>query len=319
MTIAFGIVALYFFAGSVPEAEEIHWGVNFSKRHTQNLRLDWKAVYTALLDDLKAKKLKVSFDWDEIEPERGVFSFADADWQVAEAEKRGAQVTAVIGMKTMRWPECHVPSWAKDLSKQEQQKAVLELLEAVALRYKDSAAIWAWQVENEPLFRFGNCPWIDRKFFEKEVALVKSVDANRPIVASDSGELSFWIQAGSLGDIVSVTLYRKVWVHEINRYVTYPLPAISYGRKAQIIKTLFNTEVIVGELQAEPWGPGKPLYDTTIAEQNAAFDLAQFQKNIIFAKQTGISEFYLWGAEWWYWRKEAASDPAFWQEAQKLF
>ncbi len=314
-----GIFFLYLFGGRAIEAKEIAWGVNFSQKHAVALGLDWRVVYTALLDDLKVKNLKVSFDWNDLEPERGKFFFDDADWQVAEAEKRGAKLLLVVGMKTMRWPECHMPEWAKELSKEDQRKEILALLEVVVGRYKDSPALAAWQVENEPLLKFGECPWRDRKFLGKEVAIVKSLDPNHPVVISDSGELSFWIQAARIGDIASTTMYRKVWFHEIDRYVEYPLPPVFYARKAQIVKTFFDKEVMVGELQAEPWGPGKLLYDTTIEEQDAAFDLAQFHKNIAFAKQTGLKEFYLWGAEWWFWRKEVAGDPAFWTEAGKLF
>ena len=314
-----GVFLFYLFVGSVPQAKEITWGVNFSKKHAAALGLDWRATYSALLDDLGVKRLKVSLDWDELAPERGEFSFRDADWQVAEAKKRNAELLLVVGMKTMRWPECHMPEWAKGLTKREQQEEILKLLETVVQRYKDSPALYAWQVENEPLFRFGDCPWRDLRFLKKEVAFVKTLDPNHPVVISDSGELSLWIQASRIGDRVSTTMYRKVWFHEISRYVEYPLPPVFYARKAQIIKTFFKKEVIVGELQAEPWGPGKLLYDTALEEQDKAFDLAQFRKNIVYAKRSGLSEFYLWGAEWWYWRDKFASDATFWQEAQKLF
>src|SRR3989344_2296708 len=313
------IALLHFFVGSTSQAKEVRWGVNFSAKHAAALGLNWQVVYTALLDELQVKRLKVSLDWDSLESERGTFSFANADWFVAEAEQRNAQLILVVGMKTMRWPECHLPEWAKGLPKEEQQQEILELLEALVARYKDAPALAKWQVENEPLFKFGDCPWVDRKFLEKEVELVKSLDADHPIVMSDSGELSFWIRAARIGDVVSTTMYRKVWFHEIDRYVTYPLPAVFYARKAGYIDTFFGKEVIVGELQAEPWGPGRLLYDTTMEEQDRAFDMAQFQKNIEFARQTGMQEFYLWGAEWWYWRKENGNDDSFWTEARKLF
>ncbi|MBI2098138.1 MAG: endo-1,4-beta-xylanase [Candidatus Wildermuthbacteria bacterium] len=315
---ALGIFSVYLFAGSVPQAKEITWGANFSKKHAVALGLDWRATYSALLDDLGVKRLKVSLDWDELAPEKGEFSFADADWQVAESEKRNAQLLLVVGMKTMRWPECHIPEWAQGLLKREQQEEVLKLLEAVVQRYKDSPALYAWQVENEPLFPFGDCPWRDLRFLKKEVALVKALDPNHPVVISDSGELSFWIQAGRIGDKVSTTMYRKVWFHEISRYVEYPLPPVFYARKAAYVRGLFGKEVMVGELQAEPWGPGKLLYDTSLEEQDRAFNLAQFRKNIAYAKRTGLKEFYLWGSEWWFWRKEKASDPTFWEEARAL-
>ena len=319
VVLALGVSALSLFAGFSREATDIQWGVNFSKKHATALGLDWKEVYTALLDDLEVERMKVSFDWNDLELEQGEFSFEDADWQVAQAEQRGAELLLVVGMKTMRWPECHIPEWAKGLSKQEQQEEILQIIAAVVERYKDSPAVYAWQVENEPLFPFGDCPWQDRKFLEKEVALVKSLDASRPVVVSDSGELSFWLQASRIGDIVSTTMYRKVWFHEIGRYVEYPLPSLFYARKAAYVNKLFGKEVIVGELQAEPWGPGKLLYDTTIEEQDAAFDLTQFRKNIAYARKTGLKEFYFWGAEWWDWRTETANDPTFWEEARMLF
>lgn len=312
-------LVLFLFAGKVQPAESIAWGVGFSEKHARALGLDWKEVYTALLDDVQVKQVKLSVDWDEIEPERDSFYFADIDWQIGEAAKRDANVLLVVGMKTLRWPECHMPEWAKGLSKGEQQQEILELVEAVVGRYKDSVAVTKWQAENEPFFPFGECPWHDSEFLEKEIALMRQLDNSRPVVVSDSGELSFWVQAARAGDIASITMYRKVWFHEINRYVTYPLPATFYGRKAQLIQFMFDTPIIGGELQAEPWGPGKLLYDTTIEEQDRAFDLAQFKENIEFARNTGIAEHYLWGAEWWYWRMTEAQDPTFWNEARKLF
>lgn len=315
----FVAVFLFLLMGKVQEVEKIVWGVNFSKKHAENLGLNWKAAYTALFDELEVKRLKISLDWDELEPQKDMLFFDDGDWQIAEAEKRGVKLLLVVGMKTMRWPECHLPKWVIGLSKKEQQKEILELLEEIVKRYKNSSAVWAWHVENEPLLPFGECPWRDRKFLKKEVELVKSLDPNHPVIISDSGEFSFWVQSARIGDIVSTTMYRKVWFGEIGRYVKYPLPPVFYGRKAQLIKTLFGKDVIVGELQAEPWGSGKLLYDTTIEEQNKAFDIAQFRKNIEFAKRTGLSEFYLWGAEWWFWRKEKAGDPTFWDEARSLF
>ena len=104
------------------------------------------------------------------------------------------KVIYVLGMKTGRYPECHIPIWATTLSKKEQQSELLDYLTQVENRYKNSKAITYWQVENEPLFRFGECPsWYydnDENFLKQEVLLVKSLDPSRKIVISDSGELS---------------------------------------------------------------------------------------------------------------------------------
>lgn len=309
----------FFFAGKPPQVKEIKWGVNFSQKHSQNLGLDWKDNYSSLIDDLRAKNIKLATYWDLLEPEEGNYVFSDLDWQIQKAEENEASVFLVIGMKTPRWPECHIPGWAKTLSKEEQQKKILGLLETIVLRYRDFGSITMWQVENEPFFPFGECPWVDKEFLKEEIALIKSLDyQERPIVVSDSGEGSFWFAAASLGDMAGTTMYRKVWVWQLKTYFTYPLPGVFYWRKAQLIKAIFGKEVICVELQAEPWGP-ELLYSSPLDEQAKTMNLEQFKKNIEFAKQTGLKEFYLWGAEWWYWMKEKQGDPAIWQQARTLF
>jgi len=309
----------YLCIGEAPQAKEINWGMNFSQKHTKDLGLNWKETFLALLDDLKVRNFKIAAHWDLLEPEDGKFYFDDLDWQINEAEKRGAKIFLVIGMKTTRWPECHIPKWAENLSREEQQDKILRMLEKIVLRYRERFSVWAWQIENEPFFPFGICPWVDKKFVKKEVNLVKSLDPQkRPIIMADSGEGSFWINAARFGDIVSTTMYEKVWFRQIKMYIRYPLPPVFYWRKALIIKFFFEKKVIVGELQAEPFGPVL-LYDLPLAEQEKTMNLDQFKKNIEFVTKTGFDTFYLWGAEWMYWLKVKQGRPEIWEEAKKLF
>lgn len=308
----------YFFAGTAPQAEKIVWGVNFSQKHTELLKLDWRQAYLAILDDLKVKNLKLLVSWDWIEGEKNKPYFDDLDWQIKEAENHQAKVILAIGMKTGRWPECHIPDWGKNLSREDLQNGVLNYLEEVVSRYKDSDAVWAWQVENEPFFRFGVCPQTDKDFLKKEIDLVKSLDDKKhPVIVSDSGESSLWLKAAKLADILGITMYRKT-ENKFFGVVNYIFPPVFYWRKTQVIKKIFNKEVICGELQAEPWGKVL-LYDSPIEEQKKTMDLEQFKKNIEFAEKTGLSQFYLWGAEWWYWMKEVKKQPGIWEEAKKLF
>ncbi len=322
--ILFGILVLllifisYFSFGSAPQAKEITWGVNFSQIQAESLGFNWQEVYLAILEDLNVKHLKIATYWDLLELVEGEYSFEDLDWQIKEAEKNETQLLLVIGMKTPRWPECHIPEWAESLTKKAQQEKILKLIENIVLRYKSSPSIWAWQVENEPFFPFGECPWTDKKFLKKEIDLVKSLDTeHHPIVISDSGEGSFWITAAQLGDIVGTTMYKKVWIHQIGFYFTYPFPSVFYHRKAEIIRKLFNKDVIGVELQVEPWGP-ELLSSSPIEEQQKTMNLKQFKYNIEFAKKTGLEKFYLWGAEWIYWLKEKQNDPAIWNELKKI-
>jgi len=317
--VVFLLLLGYFFVGVTKPAKEITWGVNFSQKHAELLGLNWKETYLALLDNLGVKNLKVAAQWDLIEQEKDKYNFEDLDWQVQKAEQTGAKILLVIGIKTGRWPECHIPDWAKNEDKEEQQLAILELIENIVLRYRDSEAIWAWQVENESFFPFGECPWTDKEFLKREIALVKSLDLQkRPVLISDSGEGSFWIQSARLGDIVGTTMYKKVWFHQLKTYITYPFPSTFYNRKALYIDKIFGKKVIVVELQAEPWGP-KLLYDLPLAEQQKTMNLEQFKYNIEFAEKTGLDTFYLWGGEWWYWMKVRQNQPEIWEEARRLF
>jgi len=309
---------VFLFVGKAKEAENITWGVNFSQKQATYLGPPWQETYLALLKDLGAKELRIAAHWDRLEPKDQEFFFKDLDWQMDEAEKHGARVLLVVGMKTPRWPECHIPSFAKELSKEELRSQILEMLSAVVLRYRDHPALLAWQVENEPLFPFGECPWRDFSILQKEVELVQSLDASHSVFTSDSGELSLWFNMARLGDKVVVTLYQKAWFGDLNTYLSFPFPAVFYHRKAWLVEQLFGKEVVVGELQAEPWVAGE-LENSTFKEQEKTMTLSQLRRNIAFAKETGLDTFYLWGAEWWYQMKEIYNREEFWQEAKKLF
>ena len=61
------LVFCYFFVGKAQEAENITWGVDFSQMQAQSLKLNWKNVYLAILDDLGAKNIKLHTQWDWVE------------------------------------------------------------------------------------------------------------------------------------------------------------------------------------------------------------------------------------------------------------
>ncbi|MBU0546704.1 beta-galactosidase [Patescibacteria group bacterium] len=313
-----GIIFTYFFVGKAPISNNIVWGINFSQKQAQDMGLNWQENYSALIDDLGVKNIKLAVYWDLIEPSENQFSFQDLDWQIKKAEENNVNLILVIGMKVPRWPECHIPEWAKDKSKIEQQEEILEMLNMIVSKYKNSPAIKFWQVENEPFFPFGQCPWTDKEFVKKEINLVKSIDPQRPIIISDSGEGSFWIQAAQFGDVVGTTIYRQAWFNQLNKSIKYHLPGVFYWRKAQLVKLLFNKEVICVELQAEPWGPNL-IYNLSVDEQAKTMNLKQFEVNVEFAKTTGLKEFYFWGSEWWYWMKEKQNLPDIWNKAKELF
>jgi len=313
------LIGVYLFF--VPKQRQVSWGVNFSQAQAINLGLDWKRTYTAILEDLQPKKVKLITQWDLLQPNSDHYYFDDIDWQLQQAQNYSAKIIYVVGMKTGRWPECHIPDWASGLSKQEQQNELLAYVKEVVERYKDNKSIVYWQAENEPLFQFGECPWYDEDFLKREVGLIKYLDPTRQVIVSDTGEWSWWFRAANIGDIVGTTMYRKVWFDIFNGYgfyVTSFLPPQTYGLKAQIIKQVFGKEVINVELQAEPWTHAY-VSETSIREQQKTMDLSAFKANIDYAKNSGLEEFYFWGAEWWYWMKETQNMPEIWKEAKELF
>ena len=315
----FLLFLVWLFIGKAPTAYNIIWGVSFSQKQAQLLGLPWKKVYLAILDDLGVGAIKIIAYWDLIEPEEDNYLFDDLDFQIKEAQKRKVKTILVIGKKVPRWPECHIPSWAEGMSTVQQEREVLDMIQKVVLRYRNVETIKAWQIENEPFFRFGNCPRIDENVLKKEIQLVKSLDQwQRPIIITDSGSNRFWFKTAQLGDIVGISLYRKAWFKEFHSYVAYPFPPVFYWKKAQIVRKLFGKEVICTELQAEPWGPVL-LDELPLEEQKKTMNLEQFKENIDFATKTGLREFYLWGAEWWYWLKENENQEDIWNVARDLF
>lgn len=315
------IVFCYFFVGSAPVQKNITWGVDFSQMQAESLKLNWKETYSAIIDELGVKNIKLHTQWDWVEGKKDNYYFDDIDWQLSQAKNKGVKIIYVVGMKSGRWPECHVPYFAEDLSKDDQQAEILEYIEKVVLRYKNNDAIVSWQVENEPFFNFGICPWYDKDFLRKEVELVKLLDSSKPVIISDSGEQSDWFQAAKIADIVGITMYRKVWAQIADGFgfnFNSFLSPVTYWRKALLIKKIFGKNVICIELQAEPWA-SKPFYDLPLDEQSKTMNLEIFKQNVEYAKETGLDKFYLWGVEWWYWMKEKQNKPQIWNEAKGLF
>ncbi|MGC9031504.1 MAG: hypothetical protein ACP5H7_01985 [Minisyncoccia bacterium] len=320
ITIIFlSLLFIIYFLPITKPAKKITWGINFAQFYAQSFGLNWKETYLKLIEELNVKNIKILTAWNLIEPEKNKFYFDDIKWQIEKANEKDIKLILVLGMKTGRWPECHLPDFAKKLNKEELQKEILELLRKEVDELKGYKNIVAWQVENEPFLNFGECPFYnDKNFLEKEVKLVKEIDPQRPIIISESGELSFWTKGAQIGDILSITLYRKVWQSEFKKYFVYPLSPNFYYLKAKAIEKIFSKKVICSELQGEPWGKSNLLYNFPIEEQLEDMTLKELKNNINFAKKTGLDTFYFWGAEWWYFLKEHGH-AEYYEEMKSLF
>jgi len=296
-------------------------GITFSEFYAKEiLRLDWQKAYEAIIKDFQPKNLRLIAYWQYLESQKDNFDFFDLDWQISEAQKINANIILVLGLRVPRWPECHSPRWAKDYESGIMNQELLDYLREIVNHYKDFAAIKAWQVENEPfLTQFGECPPLDKNFLRKEIDLVKALDPSRPVMITDSGELSFWTRAAFFGEMFGTTLYRVVWNKFIGAWI-YPYPPVFYTLRAWVLKSFYGVKnVIISELQAEPWARGGgSITRVEFEKQTQDFDISRLRRNLEFARKTGIKDIYLWGVEWWYWRK-INGDENWWNLGKEIF
>lgn len=318
VVLAFIVInAVYLLIGKSKPADKVDWGVTFSKRYAQTLGLDWQKLFLEILDDLKTKRIRVLAYWDETESEEGKYNFKDLEWQLLEIERHGGEAIFAVGRRMPRWPECFEPTWVQSLPEEEKQEKILDFISATIKYFKDRPSIKIWQIENEPfLGTFGKCPRLDKKFLNKEIALAKYLDYRKPIMITESGEFSTWIGAARRADILGTSIYRTVYGKL--GYIRYPIPPIFYQRKSNLIKFFFNVdEIIAIEVQAEPWGH-KPNQEMTNEEQDISMSMERFNRVLEYVREAGFNKAYLWGVEWWYWRK-INNDSRFWDAARNLF
>lgn len=316
----FGILVLILFILNFPtqvvQDENPDFSFTFSSKQAESFGLDWKKTYEASLDDFRWDSIRIPVYWDRTEPHKGKFNFDELDYQLTEAAKRGIKVTLAIGHKVPRWPECHDPKWTSSYSKKELIDQLFEFDRVIVERYKDHPALARWQVENELLFPFGKCHnYFGLPTFGQEIDLVRTLDQNHKILVTDSGEWTPWIPMAAYGDVLGSSLYREAW-NSIFGYIPFPISPGYYQLRQSIVHVLFKKEVIVTELQGEPWGP-KGIHEMTQEEMKRYMPLSKLQKNIEFAKKAGFKEIGLWGVEWWYFMKEQG-DQSYWNELIKV-
>ena len=302
---------LYLNLSNQPLSETIEPGVVFSFKQAENLGLNPRATFLAMLEDLKPKSLRAIAYWDRVERVDDEFDFSELDFQLQEAEKRNIKTTLIIGEKVPRWPECHYPGWLSlAQSDEKRQEEVLEYLQTVVNRYKNYPQLEFWQLENEPSLAFGKCPGFNKKAFEQKLKLLKSL-SEKPVMVTTSGELDTWLRAFLYGDKIGFSVYRRFFVSlpslaglSFKRVgLNYPLPPEFYKAKSDFYGLAFKKQTMVTEFQLEPW-LDKNLKDASFEEQFKELDFEDFKNQIEYARKIGVQRVYFWGTEWWYWLKQ---------------
>lgn len=316
-TVSYGVAEWYI---QKHAREPLEIGASFTSDYAKSFGLDPKDTLNSMLGDLGMRQVRLVSYWDSIEATPGKYDFSDLDWQFTLADKYGAKISLAIGLRQPRWPECHEPQWAKDSPKDVWQPRLYDFMKAVIDRYKNNPALGAYELENEFFMTvFGECTDFDRSRLIEEFKLVKKADPNHPVVISRSDN---WIGipvGQPTPDRFAVSIYKRVWDYTFtHRYFEYPLPSWFYASLAGYGELVSGKDMVIHELQAEPWTPkGQTVLTASLQEQFKSMDAKRLTERIKFAKNTGIRTIDLWGAEWWYWLKVKHNDPSVWNAARQ--
>lgn len=301
------------------QPEEIVWGTTWSNLAAEELGLDPEVAYRAVVEDLKPSRLRLVAYWNRTEAEQGVFDFSELDFQIDLAEEHNIPYVISVGNRVPRYPECHTPDWAHQLSGEDYKTEILAFLEATVTRYDANPGLTAWQVENEAFVgSFGICPPLNEELLKTEVDHVRSL-TEKKVILTESGELSLWFKASGYPDYLGTTLYRTVIIGKTDIVVRHVFPPWYYRARSNIVKLLNGNleNVIVAELQGEPWA-SKPIIDADQAQLDATMSQEQFERNIEFTESVGFPEVWWWGVEWWYYESQNGDDY-YWERARELF
>ncbi len=316
-------------------AQRIQFGTTFSKQQCQYLDLDWKETYRAILD-FPWDVIRLGAYWSETELLKDQYDFTDLDWQIKQAKEKNLSIILTVGMKAPRWPEYFIPSWVMEKTRLPLwgivsdnlylQERALKFIETVVRRYQNEMAIQYWQVENEPLNRFGGHRWkIGKAFLDQEVNLVHKIDRhNRHIILTVStypnsflNFISYLFTPGDpipptlkLCDILGINVYpfigQSFWGHNFY-FTSSQKDRKAYFTKIRNMARLEKKRILISELQAEPWEPGKLVHKEKLNPPSSWPEDSKLAIKELLSLDYRI--FLLWGCEYWYYQKTKHQNP----------
>lgn len=315
--VSYGVAQWYI---ATQQSKPLIWGATFVPSYAEYFGLDPKETLESMITDLGLKQLRLVSYWDKAEATRGAYDFSTLDWQFAMAEKHSVKVSLAIGLRQPRWPECHMPSWAAELPKTDWAPLLKDYMRATIERYQNSPALVSYQLENEFFMKvFGICPDHSRDRLVDEYDFVKSLDSEHPVIVSRSNNWGGVPLGEPTPDISAVSVYKRVWDKTISkRYAEYPHPPWFYAMLGGFTKLTSGRDLIIHELQAEAWLPeGNYAMNRieNIPEMEKSLNAERLADRFQYARDTGLREIYLWGAEWWYWQKSIGK-PDLWDTAR---
>ena len=300
-------------------------GVTFSHPHLKYLNLDVNKAFNSLVE-FKFETIRLGCYWNEIEKERGKFNFSQIENLLKKSDQRNLEIILTVGMKAPRWPEYYLPLWLKScfpekrggyLSKNPKvKKYTLRFIKRAVSFLKKFSSIKTWQVENEPLDPSGpRQSQIDKEFLKEEIKLVRKLDPQRKIL------INFWGNKLSKRNLVSKIIDST---DKIGLDVYFKVPTLLGYTGPEDNTKYFKTEirrwkkagkeVILTELQAEPWERNEIV---TKKPNPPSMNPKILRENLEKVKNWGVSTILFWGFEYWYWQK-VRGDDRLWKVVKNL-
>jgi hypothetical protein len=301
-------------------------GSTFSHPHLNWLELDpIKAIKE--YKNLGFKWIRLGCYWNEIEKIEGKFDFSNLDPLVEFCENNKIKTVLTVGMKAPRWPEYHIPEWLiKKLSFKKKKiitpkdKVLLEktliFIESCVNHYKKLLSIQVWQVENEPLDPSGPDNWTINKNF-------LSTETNTVLKFTDQILINLWgndmlsrltyKKIPTNTNILGIDIYPKQYAKHIKKYIGPRGTKTLF--KLALSRFIETDSLYITELQAEPWEPGELV---TNKDNPPSFTPTDFEKNLSYVLEFNPKVIFLWGFEYWLWRKIIHKDNRYWKSAKEV-
>lgn len=316
ITIMYSIAQWYIFSH---RNDKLVFGATFIPAYARSFDMDPQETLSAMINDLGLRRFRLVSYWDEFEKAPGQYDFSDLDWQFDMIEKSGGKVSLALGLRQPRWPECHMPEWAANMTMEQWAPKLKTYIGKVVERYRNHPALDSYQLENEFfLTAFGICPDHTRSRLVDEFNFVKSLDPDTTLIVTRSNNALGWPAGEPIADLSGVSVYKRVWDKTLTkRYFEYPFPAWFYGTLAgwnQLMNDGNNT--FIHELQAEAWLPGGSMKDAPIDELYKSMNPKRLRDRINYGVASGMKTIDLWGVEWWYHMKAERNAPELWDTAK---
>lgn len=293
--------------------ERLTLGTTFSQLQCKYLQLDHTKALSEIVK-LPFHTIRVCAYWNEIENKKNEYDYRTIDRVIEEVVNANKKIILAVGMKAPRWPEFHLPQWAKDEAQSEKvYEQCSKFTRNILQRYRDIPNITHLQIENEPLNKM---PITENKAVDKDF-LCNQVNEARSLKRPDQKILAttainiFPYSLGfkynsafefcvSIADAIGVNVYTKIGtpVGYIQPFPFFWWKLAQWQQEAQ----QSHTETWITEAQSEPWEHGSAVHTSKAVFPSASPE--RTEKLVDKLSQLGYKNILLWGCEYWYWQKQ---------------